>query len=152
MGTIVVGYVAKPEGRAALERAIQEARLREASLVVVSSAKGGASLDPESAVELDKEMQEVHDLLHESGVPHEVRTLVRGNEPSGDLVSVAVEVDADFIVIGLRRRSPVGKLVLASHVETCVADAFASGKRRDRDTKLAELLEVFSRFGYVNPR
>lgn len=44
-----------------------------------------------------------------------------------------------------------GKLILASHVETCVADAFASGKRRDRDKKLAELMKVFSRFGYVNP-
>ena len=43
-----------------------------------------------------------------------------------------------------------GKLILGSHVETCVADAFASGKRRDRDEKLAELMEVFSRFGYVN--
>lgn len=46
----------------------------------------------------------------------------------------------------------VGKLILASHVETCVADAFASGRRRDRDKKMAELLEVFSRFGYVNAR
>lgn len=43
----------------------------------------------------------------------------------------------------------VGKLVLASHVETCVADAFASGGTRERRKKVDELMEVFSRFGYV---
>jgi DNA-binding FrmR family transcriptional regulator len=43
----------------------------------------------------------------------------------------------------------VGKAVLRSHVETCVAEAFASGRRRDREQKLEELLEVFARFGSV---
>ncbi len=45
-----------------------------------------------------------------------------------------------------------GKLILGSHVETCVADAFASGKPRERRVKMKELLEVFSRFGYVQNR
>ena len=43
----------------------------------------------------------------------------------------------------------VGKLVLGAHVETCVADALASGDAEQRDAKLAELLEVFARFGAV---
>ncbi|NLT29751.1 MAG: universal stress protein, partial [Propionibacterium sp.] len=34
-GTIVVGYVPRPEGKAALERAVEEAQLRGATLVVV---------------------------------------------------------------------------------------------------------------------
>ena len=46
----------------------------------------------------------------------------------------------------------VGKLVLGQHVETCVASAFASGRKRERDEKLAELLDVFSRFGAVSRR
>jgi DNA-binding FrmR family transcriptional regulator len=41
----------------------------------------------------------------------------------------------------------VGKLVLGSHVETCVAQAFESGSVRERRRKRDELLEVFSRFG-----
>ena len=41
----------------------------------------------------------------------------------------------------------VGKLLLASHVESCVADAFASGRPRERQQKLDELLEVLARFG-----
>jgi len=43
----------------------------------------------------------------------------------------------------------LGKLVLGSHVETCVAAAFAEGSKRERQQKLDELLEVFSRFGSV---
>ena len=45
----------------------------------------------------------------------------------------------------------VGKLVLTGHVETCVADAFASGSARERRKKLDELLDVFARFGALDP-
>lgn len=45
----------------------------------------------------------------------------------------------------------VGHLLLASHVETCVASAIESGKPRERKKKLDELMEVFSRFGRVRP-
>lgn len=43
----------------------------------------------------------------------------------------------------------LGKLVLGSHVESCVAEAFASGTARERREKRDELLEVFSRFGQI---
>jgi DNA-binding FrmR family transcriptional regulator len=46
----------------------------------------------------------------------------------------------------------VGKVILGNHVETCVADALASGKPRERQKKLDELMEVFSRFGSVRGR
>ncbi len=44
----------------------------------------------------------------------------------------------------------VGKLVLTGHVETCVADAFASGSPRERRKKMDELLDVFARFGALD--
>ncbi len=45
----------------------------------------------------------------------------------------------------------VGHLVLASHVDTCVATALESGRPRERKRKLDELLDVFSRFGRIRP-
>jgi DNA-binding FrmR family transcriptional regulator len=39
----------------------------------------------------------------------------------------------------------VSKLLLASHLETCVTSAFAKGDRRERKAKIAELLRVFDR-------
>ncbi len=46
----------------------------------------------------------------------------------------------------------VGKVVLESHVETCVADALASGRPRERKQKIAELMEVFSRYAHIRSR
>jgi DNA-binding FrmR family transcriptional regulator len=41
----------------------------------------------------------------------------------------------------------VQRLLLGRHIESCVADAVRSGSTRDRQKKMDELLEVFSRFG-----
>jgi DNA-binding FrmR family transcriptional regulator len=45
----------------------------------------------------------------------------------------------------------VGHLLLAGHVETCVASALESGQPKERRQKLDELMGVFSRFGRVRP-
>ena len=52
-----------------------------------------------------------------------MRRLVRGVDPADDLIAVAEEVDADLIVIGLRRRSPVGKLIMGSNAQQILLDA-----------------------------
>jgi DNA-binding FrmR family transcriptional regulator len=41
----------------------------------------------------------------------------------------------------------VQKLLLGRHIESCVADAFRSGSKGERQRKMDELLDVFSRFG-----
>ncbi len=41
----------------------------------------------------------------------------------------------------------VSKRLLGQHIESCVAEAFTSGDDRERERKIEELLEVFSRFG-----
>jgi nucleotide-binding universal stress UspA family protein len=120
---IVVGYVETPEGEAALDRAIAEAQQRGARVIVINSHKGGASLDKQVAAELDESIDNVHAKLHDSGVEHEVRQLVRGVDPADDLIAVADEVDADLIVIGLRRRTPVGKLIMGSNAQQILLDA-----------------------------
>ncbi len=120
---IVVGYVNTPEGKAALDRAVEEAQQRGARLIVINSHKGGSALDKSVAVELDESLSDVHALLHDVGVEHEVRQLVRGADPAEDLIAVAEEVDADLIVIGLRRRTPVGKLIMGSNAQSVLLDA-----------------------------
>ena len=123
MGTIVVGYVPKPEGKAALRRAAEEAKLRSSRLVVVNSHRGGREFDRDDAIQSEAELAEVKSELQSHGVDHDVRQLVRGMDPAEDLVNVANEVDAELIVIGLRRRSPVGKLILGSNAQRVPLDA-----------------------------
>jgi nucleotide-binding universal stress UspA family protein len=111
------------EGRAALRKAAQECRLRNTSLIVINSNRGGKDLDGEESVRFEEELARVRAELDVAGVSHEVRQLVRGLEPAEDLIAVAEEVGADFIVIGLRRRSPVGKLILGSNAQRVLLDA-----------------------------
>lgn len=125
MGTVVVGYVAKPEGDAALQRAIEEARLRGVKLVVVNSHRGGSEFDRDAATQAEQEMHRARSVLDASGVEYDVRQLVRGFEPAEDLVSIAEANGAELIVIGLRRRSPVGKALLGSDAQRILLDAGA---------------------------
>jgi nucleotide-binding universal stress UspA family protein len=123
MGVIVVGYVPKPEGHAALRLAAEEAKLRDASLVVVNSSRGGREFDGADEVRIEHELDDVRSQLTAAGVRHEVRQLVRGMDAAEDLIKVAEEVRADVIIIGLRRRSPVGKLILGSNAQRILLDA-----------------------------
>ena len=107
---IVVGYSAKPEGRAALRRAIAEAKLRSSRLIVVHTS-------PEI------EVAELTTELASSGVPYEVAAPADNLDPAEELIAAADRTDAEFIVIGLRRRSPVGKLLLGSNAQRVLLDA-----------------------------
>ena len=108
--SIVVGYSSKAEGHAALTRAVSEAKLRGSELIVVHT---------EADVELDQLRAE----LVATGVPHEIRAATDTLDPAEELLNAAEERDADFIVIGLRRRSPVGKLLLGSNAQRVLLDA-----------------------------
>jgi nucleotide-binding universal stress UspA family protein len=123
MVTIVVGFVPTKEGRAALARAVEEARGRQTRLVVINSNRGGRDFDDEANRSAEEELQRITDELSGEGLEVEVRQLIRGNEPAEDLIAVAGETDADLIVIGLRRRTPVGKLILGSNAQRILLDA-----------------------------
>jgi nucleotide-binding universal stress UspA family protein len=113
---IIVGYVPSPEGHAALDRAIEEARLRERRLVVVNSTRGEALVDPRFAATADWDSVETR--LAEAGVEHELARPVGGKDAAEQILALARDLNAELIVIGLRRRTPVGKLIMGSQAQT----------------------------------
>jgi nucleotide-binding universal stress UspA family protein len=113
---VVVGYLPSREGRAALAHGVDAAVRHGARLVVVSSKE-----DTTDAVQTDLEPYTAR--LREHGLAYEVRHMPRSQDPADDLLGVADEVDATVIVIGLRRRSPVGKLILGSNAQRILLDA-----------------------------
>jgi nucleotide-binding universal stress UspA family protein len=123
MGSVVVGYVPKPEGEAAVAQGIAEARLRGAKLVVVNSHRGGRDYDERESARSASDMSALEATLQESGLDYDVRQLVRGFEPAEDLIGIAEDTEAELIVIGLRRRTPVGKLILGSNAQRILLDA-----------------------------
>ncbi|WP_413449845.1 universal stress protein [Georgenia phoenicis] len=117
--TVVVGYLATPEGEAALETGVAEARRRDARVVVVISRRARQ----EQHADVDAELDALRDRLDDAEVAYDVRQLGRGNDVATDLVETAEETRAELIVIGLRRRSPVGKLILGSNAQRILLDA-----------------------------
>ncbi|MGV3759781.1 MAG: universal stress protein [Actinomycetota bacterium] len=121
--TVVVGFVRSAEGDAALERAVAEAQLRSAPLIVVHSMEGGSKTSSAEVIAYREALREVEGRLQAEGVDHQVVELVRGNTPAEDLLEVADEHGAELIVIGVRRRSPVGKLILGSNAQDVLLGA-----------------------------
>ena len=109
---VVLGYVPTREGESALDHALEEARTRGARLVVVNTSRGDSLVDERYADET--QLDSLQERLASSGVEYEVVHTIRGREASEEIVPVAEERRADLVVIGLRKRSAVGKLLLGS--------------------------------------
>jgi nucleotide-binding universal stress UspA family protein len=106
---------------AAFERARDEAVLRGATLVVVNTGESGNYAKPSFAKAEDLEAIEKE--LTEAGVPHEVLQPTSGLAAAEEILRVVAERDTDLLVIGLRRRSPVGKLFMGSTAQQVLLDA-----------------------------
>lgn len=118
--TIVVGYTPSRFGDAAVRVAIEEARLRGGRLHVVNVSRGDAWVDPNLAEQ--GELTTLDEQLAECGVEHEVVQLV-GGEPAAEVLRAVKETGAGLVVIGLRRRTAVGKFLLGSTAQTILLDA-----------------------------
>lgn len=118
---ILVGYVPTPEGEAALDAALDEARRRGASLVLVNTSRGDAYVDERYAK--PDELDAAKARIREQGVEVTVRQGVSGRDVADALLAAADEEGVELIVIGVRRRSPVGKLILGSTAQRILLDA-----------------------------
>ncbi|RBY91437.1 universal stress protein [Blastococcus sp. TF02A-30] len=117
---VVVGFVPGPRGEAALQHAVEECRRRGARLVVVNSSRGDALVD-ERFVQ-GEPLRRLQDELTVSGVPAELRQPVRGRDVAEELADVVRETGAELLVIGLRRRTAVGKLLMGSAAQRILLD------------------------------
>lgn len=118
---IIVGYTPTPEGEAALQRGLTEARAHGQDLVVVNVS--ATSDPPEDTFADEAEIGRLRETLEASGVGHTVRQLVRGRDAADEIVGLAVESAAAMVVIGLRHRSPVGKLLLGSNSQRILLES-----------------------------
>lgn len=119
MSKIVAGFLRSQEGRAALDRAMEETELRGGQLLVVHTLKD----DIEEVRAMRDELEQVEKRLASRGIEYTIKEYARGNTPAEDLIQACRDEDADLIVIGLRRRTPVGKLVLGSNAQDILLHA-----------------------------
>lgn len=110
--TLLVAYVPRPEGQAALDKGIELAKSRNEHLVVVNAGPGGNTDDPSLADAQD--FERVEQLLINSGLNAEAKQFVRGKNAVDEIQALVDAMPVSMLIIGLRKRSPVGKLIMGS--------------------------------------
>jgi len=119
--TILVAYVPRPEGQAALDKGIEIAKRRDEHLVVVNASPGGGQSDP-SAVDV-QDCERVQGLLKTMGLSAEFKQLVRGKNAIDEIEILIESLNASLLIIGLRKRSSVGKFILGSVAQELLLSA-----------------------------
>ena len=110
--TILVAYVPRPEGHAALAKGIEIAKRRSERLMVVNASPGGPKEDASMADA--QEVERVEKMLREAGLNAEFKQFVRGKNAVEEIEVLVESLPASLLIIGLRKRSAVGKLILGS--------------------------------------
>ena len=118
--TVVVGYIPDQYGEAALTAGIEEAERRGTGLVVVNATKGDALVDRRYVGEAG--LAGLQERLAGLDLAHEVRQDI-GPDVAQEILRVAADTDAAVIVIGLRHRTPVGKMIMGSVAQQVLLDA-----------------------------
>jgi len=118
--TIVIGYVPTPVGEAALEAGLAEARAHGDDVVVLNSPRRRSTVDGELIDEAAAD--ELVARAAAAGVTARVDQSDHGDDIVETFARVAESSSARLVVIGLRRRSPVGKLVTGSDAQRLLLD------------------------------
>ncbi|MDO5619177.1 universal stress protein [Kocuria sp.] len=108
--TVVIARSKSPESEAALAAGLVEAKRRGEDAVIFQ-------LDNE---QLDPDTDQLDGVSVTFRFPQP-----RGRDATGDLLDVAEEVGASLIVVGIKHRSPVGKLFLGSSAQQLLLEANA---------------------------
>jgi len=119
----LVCYDGTGAAREALELAQARAKMFDGKLFVVTAMTGGAEVPREEFQEKEEELEKVKHRLADEQVACETTLSVRGLEPGEDLVLFAKENSIDEIIIGVEKRSKVGKFIFGSTAQYVILEA-----------------------------
>ncbi|MDO4917906.1 universal stress protein [Kocuria sp.] len=120
---IVVGYLPTPAGRAALRAAMDEAALRSAGLVVVQGHQNRRWTRHAEPEETETALREDRAALDASGLDYELVPVEDDADPADVILEVTDREQTQLLVIGTRRRTPVGKLIMAPTTQRLLLEA-----------------------------
>ena len=120
---IIVGIDDSKVTQAVLKLAAKYARAFNATIVLVTSMKGGPDVPRQEFVLAEKVLSKAEVFFQEADIACEAHMSVRGLEPGEDIVRFAEEKKAQQIIIGVKRRSKVGKLLFGSNAQYVILNA-----------------------------
>lgn len=109
--TIVVAYVPRPEGQAALDKGIEIAKRRNEHLLVVNATPGSGD---DEAMASAQDVEQIEKLLTQNGLDAEFKQYGRGKNAVEEIEALMQTFPVSLLIIGIRKRSPVGKLIMGS--------------------------------------
>lgn len=120
---ILVGYDESRVAEAALTLALKHAKAFGADILVVTFLEQSPTLKKEDIDKAESKLEKIKIPFTADNIPCETHATVSYQSSGEDLVSFAKEHDIDEIIIGVRRRSKVGKLVFGSTAQYVILSA-----------------------------
>ena len=120
---IVVGYDGTSAAKEALDLAKIHAKAFGATVEVVTSMEKGTEDQREEIEQAERGLEWAKSLFEENNIKCGSHLLIRGMAPGEDLVEFAKENNVDEIIVGVKRRSKVGKLLMGSTAQFVILQA-----------------------------
>ena len=120
---ILVGYDGTNSAKEALNLAKSHAKAFGASVEVVTSMQKGTESERKDIEQAERGLAYAKSLFEEDGIACNTHLLIRGLTAGEDLVKFADENQIDQIVVGVKRRSKVGKLLMGSSAQYVILQA-----------------------------
>jgi len=120
---ILVGYDGTNSAKEALNLAKIHAKAFDGTVAVVTSMEKGTEAQREEIEDAEKGLEWAKSLFEENEIACDTHLLIRGLTPGEDIVAFAKEHQADEIVVGVKRRSKVGKLLMGSTAQYIILQA-----------------------------
>ena len=120
---LLVGYDGSNSAKEALNLAKIHAKAFGASIAVVTSMEKGTEGQREDISQAEKGLEWAKSLFEENEIDCDTHLLIRGLSPGEDIVEFAKESQVDEIVVGVKRRSKVGKLLMGSTAQYIILQA-----------------------------
>ena len=120
---IVVAYDNSSAAKLALERAKLHASTFKARILIVTSMEGGSGESKTDVKQAEAKLEKAKAAFDAEGIDCETHLLIRGLTAAEDIVLFAQEKDAFELIIGIKKRSKVGKLMFGSTAQYVILNA-----------------------------
>jgi nucleotide-binding universal stress UspA family protein len=120
---VLVGYDGSNASKEAMSVARAHAKAFNAKVHVVRSMESGTESKQEDIKAVEKELEWCKTFIEKEGIACETHLLIRGLSPGEDLVTFAKEKRIDEIIVGVKRRSRVGKMLMGSSAQFVILKA-----------------------------
>lgn len=109
--------------KSVLDVAKKHARAFNATLCVATSMEKVSEREKMDLDKVEKQLADVKSALAAEGINSETHILVRGVTPGEDIVEFAIDNKVEEIILGIEKKSKVGKLFFGSNAQYIILEA-----------------------------